>query len=1667
MDGNVDAHLSVTVTPFSGDPDVYVSNNNPRPNSTSYTSNWASSAFSTDTVTISKNDPNFCVNCYYYIGVFGYWTSTFTVTATFGTEEQLAAGVVVDSSLTTHQWDYYYYTLQAPLPGPLDINLQAWTGSPTLYVSTVGEPRNVPGGFNYSTSSRFSQALLTVDTYAACASQLVTSNFCELHVGVYGTTASSYSLLVGAGKNIQLANGKSYQASLARGQVAYFVARVPSPGMDLLVAVTPINGDPDLYVSSVNPYPNGTYGSYNWSSSVTGADGISVHNAAPGLYYIGVVAYSTSRFSIAAYTVYENATNVPIQLADGVPQSGMLGSGDIAYYQYTLDQPQPELTISTTKTLGDPDIFVTIDGSLPNTTNHQYSSTAWGSDVITIRNPPLGTYIIGVYGYSTTFFSIAAVSGSLELAENIAFQEDLTSGQSEYFHFNVIDHSRPLTISVTSFNGDPDLFISAIDQYPSYNATWSARSYRNDSVTIPISQLVGVNTLYIAVQAWTNCSFSIVATYSNFTWLTDGVPQADTISKEASRFYYFLASSTGISNDISFSVSPSVGNVRLYVSNGTDIQWDNPSTYQWSSIVPWSSQLVIVRFNDTSACHNRAVGTFCRYVVSVRGMTDATYSVQAITSLKPTELQSGVPIRSSVAARVTQYFSFLINQPGFDVSISLSALTGDPDLYVSTAPQPGPRNYNWSSLYWGGDMVQIQGNDVRLPVGRRLYIGVYGSTFSNFAIMASMTQTVGNITVSQIVDGLPLTGRLWTPGTYQYYKYIVSDPSMTFTFSVSTRIGNPNLYLRYDGQLPLRNFSQIQSENVGGDTLVVPGSAACTNWNGPGSCVFYLGVYAATPTLFTVTVQSGVSVVQMASGTEYSNHLNQGETKYYSIFVDSYYPQLVVSMTALSGDPDIYISAVQTYPNASAEWRSLEGGSDTITIDNPRQIQYNIAVVGFTNASFILTANLGPITLSPGSSYSDSLQRNDIRTYNIDVDVSPETRAQVPNGLSIYVNLASNGAVDLYLKIYNNSFATPTDWKWKSTQTDVNGGRFILIRSDDLDACWSCSYSLAVKALSHVHFSIVAFTGDTTLTLEPGRPTYRFVSKGNYTYFRAVIDQLSDISVSVVEFVGDTTVLIAQNVTNPSLGPGQSTWKIPNNPNGHANSLTIRAADYQRGFLYIAVYGNDDSSFSITVTTGETVLVPGQPQVLGCYGTPQYFLLNFDPAQGTKPSDILFTVATQFTWGQKIPTYNLYIVNDPEITTTPNATNAQIAFRNLADGATSKISSTNQYYCASGCTYYVALECSASALYSTFTLTASTSDVLDVLFLDQEASYLAEFGQTKYYLSYLSTGTNYSVVLDPCFGETDLYVSSSVARPNPVNGFDQRLVNDGSPREYAFFSTVSHASYYYGAAPRNGIAATYTIRTSFLDSPFNTKSPVVASKTLTTSSVSNYAVKLSFAAASSRTGKAAGALTYTVFWSKQTQDTPIMYTKCGYDLVAAQSPDRAVAGVMNVTVSANINGGDNIDVVVPELDDTAYIFNVLVQDYDQQSNTWTYLLYQPSAATPGGAPSGGGGKPSYWFLAIVIPLGIILVAGLVWLYIKNRRLTKELQIEMHDVPKAAVRKAVRAGGATGVEGYAQVSQTQADKAAQAKSYDRLLEEDDPAESAYHPPAGTSDGLAQL
>ena len=646
------------------------------------------------------------------------------------------------------------------------------------------------------------------------------------------------------------------------------------------------------------------------------------------------------------------------------------------------------------------------------------------------------------------------------------------------------------------------------------------------------------------------------------------------------------------------------------------------------------------------------------------------------------------------------------------MAIIVTPFSGDPDIFVVTSAfdtqQVGASQsfWQWKSIYYGGDTLQIQYDDTKFALGE-LEISIYGasSITSSFVVVATTSPRSGNISTIQLVDGLPLGGRVRTSGGYNYYTYQPSDPHVGIAFNVAKRYGDPDVFIKMFPDVPSYTDFIWQGSHSGSDYVVVNGAdpRACGVAPTLDPCVFLIAVRGYTATSYTITVTSQMVTGQLQSGIPVFGFVQQYKYVYYFIDVSEDQPNLQISVTSIStgGDPDLYVSKTFLQPNRTAyDWRQSSWGSEELTIQPALRSKYYIGVYGWSNDSFSITATYNnSVTLAPGQPYSDSVSTyGAIRFYTFHVDVGSSTPPA--SGLTVSLSAAVNGYVDLYIALGGQAGPGQANG-WTSLATSVSGGKYLYISPTDNAACWtgdSCTYSLAVRARSYGKFSysLTYFYGDDVITLEPAVPFSAQVVQGSYVMFRAMVSLASqDISISSTGLIGDVALYVAQNITDPNST--NFTWSATINSQIGLHVAISAQDQIAPGWLYIAVLGVTNAQFNLLLTTDNVMLISGNPQdaVCGYSGASKYYFMNFmNNADGsTDQADIIFDIVGRTS----TDTFQLYIVTDSSApgVTKPNMTTSTWTPA-LTSGAQFRIQPNDQFYCRVNCTFYVGIACTST-----------------------------------------------------------------------------------------------------------------------------------------------------------------------------------------------------------------------------------------------------------------------------------------------------------------------------------------------------------------------------------
>jgi len=215
-------------------------------------------------------------------------------------------------------------------------------------------------------------------------------------------------------------------------------------------------------------------------------------------------------------------------------------------------------------------------------------------------------------------------------------------------------------------------------------------------------------------------------------------------------------------------------------------------------------------------------------------------------------------------------FDIVSNTMGF--SVPLTALTGDPDLYISRSSLPSLTNYDFLSNRFGSDFIHI--SPAEFKGTKKFYIGVYGYTTATFTIMA-ITDSNNNVVAGKLFPhkiplsppsssdppkpttllpnypvlkvGVAEQGNVMN-GAERIYEFTTSNQHCDLTFNLISLSGDADLYLAWAPKVPSRTSYDYFSAAWRDDSIDI--SAA----NSKVETKMYVGIYGFAVADYSIIV---------------------------------------------------------------------------------------------------------------------------------------------------------------------------------------------------------------------------------------------------------------------------------------------------------------------------------------------------------------------------------------------------------------------------------------------------------------------------------------------------------------------------------------------------------------------------------------------------------------------------------------------------------------------------------------------------------------------------------------------------------------------------------------------------------------------------------------------
>lgn len=436
-----DALLQISLTNLSGDVDLYASKSN-MPSENQYDCRPYEDGLTDETCYLTQASGS------WIIGVRGYTSGSYTLTAIFEGPTVLNSGEAHIDSVGLDEWDHFVIDATNDAT-ELVVTLSDLSSDLDLYVSDDTTP-----SFNRFDCRPY------IDGTETETCRLTTRYNNRWYISIHGYTAGSYSIEASLNQPTVLTDSEAVSGTVEQGQWQYFVYHVTDAGSELVVDLFDLTGDVDLYVMTESKPTLSSYSCRPYNGGFE-AESCKVRIGEGGTVYIGVYGYNAGGFSVRAAF-----GGVPLLYSHQV-KSDFVAQGQWHYYKFNsyFSDSEAELIIDLFNLNGDVDLYVQ-KGAKPTLTSYDCRPYVGGlqTESCSFRQAKGkgDAWYIGVYGYNAGDYSI--VSKLLRLTE-------LTSGQTEsgtvvqgaWKHY-VIEASADMTQLIVEMVGvglftDVDLYV--------------------------------------------------------------------------------------------------------------------------------------------------------------------------------------------------------------------------------------------------------------------------------------------------------------------------------------------------------------------------------------------------------------------------------------------------------------------------------------------------------------------------------------------------------------------------------------------------------------------------------------------------------------------------------------------------------------------------------------------------------------------------------------------------------------------------------------------------------------------------------------------------------------------------------------------------------------------------------------------------------------------------------------------------------------------------------------------------------------------------------------------------------------------------------------------------------------------------------------------------------
>ncbi|KAL0490051.1 hypothetical protein AKO1_009417 [Acrasis kona] len=757
----------------------------------------------------------------------------------------------------------------------------------------------------------------------------------------------------------ELLIGKPIRSSVNQTKYHQFTLNGPnlSAGQQLVIALTTLNGDVDMYVSKDSPPTKDS--NPTWKSENGGFDVLVIPHDDPKYQstklYIGVLGDSRSLTSSFTIVAYVQSSNTALNLLDGQPQIMSVNQDKYNHFEYLFND-NGTFTVTLSSISGDADLYINSNDQIPDKNNYQWTSNFDTIDQVKIQPSDMNfksysNYKISTYGYRDSVYLITATKHFTNhiLPEGIQQGGRLDRNEFAYYQFTLMENSNLIiTVLPIDGGGDPDLYVSTTHQRPDYySSTWRSQSVGIDTLTIESNDPnFKIGTYYIAVHGYNsilNYHISATTTKSSMV-LVDGSPSRGSISKSDQISYYRFFHGFEI-NSFQFKViGDHQQDLNLYVSLRSH---PTPSKREYEGIkVSGYTTMVTIPSNKPRGW----------YYVGVSSSSIGNFTITASQEQRAVLLKNGmIDSFNQVSNGYYKYFMYDVSTMNHDssVTISIKSLRGDPDLYVSTnTSTPTNTIYTWSSATLDSDSVTIHQSEI--SNSKTIFIGVHAFySDCEFDIIAFDSNTTIQLRDAQNVPGSA------TPKSIVQYKYEMTNRGRLKIdlYTVSSYPSGADLYVS-DRPNPSPIQYKYKSTSYSSHDYVIIEEA------NPG--MYYVSVVSSGNNMVSYTLMASTQYAHVDMGTTAIDFVDQGKSRTYRTSVpDQSFEYIVVSVTLISGQTNLQLKTntddSQPFTHESKSWPG-----NSIVIYKVVPGTWTLLVTGVQDSNYFIVVHEQLAKLSQG-----------------------------------------------------------------------------------------------------------------------------------------------------------------------------------------------------------------------------------------------------------------------------------------------------------------------------------------------------------------------------------------------------------------------------------------------------------------------------------------------------------------------------------------------------------------------------------------------------------------------------------------------------------------------------------------------------------------------------